>query len=131
MFGSVNSPDVHAVGAGMGLAGDIEPAVPALASPYAASGPRLPGKPGPDCSAVSDRSRAFAGIYRAAARSGVEFAMSGSSAAAPRLSGQLLAHLVIGPGAMADPAGTSGIEPELQERFGPDIPSFLRAVELR
>ncbi|MDJ0629345.1 MAG: S8 family serine peptidase [Rhodobacter sp.] len=128
VFTCIDSPHVYAAGSGMDGTGDVEPSVPHLPSPYAASGPRLPGKPGPECSAVSDRSWAFPGIYRAATNSGTDRAMNGSSVAAPRLSGQLLAHLAAEHAPAAAPSKpTRNLIPS-PERFGPDIPHFLQQI---
>jgi len=111
VFTCINSPHVHAVGAGMGLYGDQERNGPEIPSPYASSGPRYGTKIGPDCSALVDRSFAFLGLYRAATRSGVDGLMSGSSVAAPRLAGHMLAHLLSAKGHVPEPPPTAAKKP--------------------
>lgn len=94
-YASIDSEHVVVAGAGRGEAGDSVMQVPVEPSDYASRGPRqAPAgtRPDPDMTALSDRSAFFGGRYGAATYSGTEFVMSGSSVAAPLVTGYLAAH---------------------------------------
>ena len=110
VFTAIKSKYVYAVGAGMGDAGD-EVTTPVQASPYASRGPRPGVPPGPDATALADRSEYFRGIYAAGTYSGTQFAMSGASVAAPQFAGYLAAN----PKMIGQPA--KAIEKALSPRY--------------
>lgn len=90
-FASNQSPNVLAVGAGMGVGTSDEGEV-RRPSPYTSAGPRGGGKFRPDATRLADRSYEFRGIFRAGTYSGAEVALAGTSVAAPQLAGELAAQ---------------------------------------